>query len=94
MTTHVRLSRIPILGRILRDTLDWIWPTWEEHLDWTLLLERDSFAFFAIASFALVFLVLARQFVGHYGERRLGISRVHLHRQFRQASAMLMGHTR
>jgi hypothetical protein len=93
-TVHVRLSRIPIIGAYLRRAFDWVWPRWEESLDWTLLLERSSFALLMTSSLALVLLVLARLLVGKYGEKKLGITRVHLHRQVWRAGAVLWGDPR
>jgi hypothetical protein len=43
-TVHVRLARIPLVGSFLRQALNFVWPSWEESINWTLLLERESFA--------------------------------------------------
>lgn len=77
-TAHVRLSRIPLLGRPLHHLLDRIVPGWDAARFWSLLLERKSFAF--TLAFALVFLAsLAARFVLRLsGERRLGVVRPHL----------------
>jgi hypothetical protein len=91
-TAHVRLSRIPLVGRYSKGAINWIWPRWEEEFDWTLLLERSSFALLVASSLALVILVLVRLLVGKYGEKKLGITRVHLHRQVWRAGAVLRGH--
>lgn len=91
---HVRISHVPIVGNFLRSTLDSMWPRWEEFLDWTLILERDSLAAFFCSFIALVFLMFSRLFLGHYGENKLGVSHVHLRRQFWQAGTMLMGNQR
>ncbi len=93
-TVHVRLSRVPFIGNYLHKAFDWVWPGWEEHLDWTLLLERSSFALLVTSFVALVLLVLARLLVGKYGEKKLGITRVHLHRQIWRAGAVLWGNPR
>jgi len=93
-TVHVRLTRIPYVGRYLRKTLDKIFPGWEEEFDWTLLLERESLAFtFAVA--ALVLLGLAGRFaLGWYGRRRLGIERVRLRDQLWRAGDLLFNRSR
>jgi hypothetical protein len=93
-TVHVRLSRIPVIGQYLRKAFDWVWPGWEEHLDWTLLLERSSFALLVTSSMALVLLVLVRLLMGRYGEKKLGITRVHLRRQVWRAGTLLWGNPR
>jgi hypothetical protein len=91
LTAHARISRVPLAGNFLHSTLDWIWPHWQEFLNWTLVLERDSLAALVCSFIALVFLVLTRLFLGHYGEKKLGVARVHLRKQVWQASATLMG---
>ena len=94
LTVHARVSRVPFVGPLLRSSLDWMWPKWEEFLDWTLILERDSLAAFFCSFIALVFLMFTRLYLGHYGERKLGVSHVHLRRQIWQVGVMLMGNQR
>lgn len=91
LTAHARISRVPLVGNFLRNALERMWPRWEEFLNWTLVLERDSLAALVCSFIALVFLVLTRLFLGHYGEKKLGVARVHLRKQVWQASAVLMG---
>ena len=93
-TAHVRLSRIPVVGVYLRKTLNWVWPSWEESVNWTLLLERDSFAFFAASILALVFMVFVRQSLGFYGKRKLGVERKRFRQQFWQVGTLLFGQQR
>lgn len=94
VTAHVRISHVPIIGKFLRSTLDWMWPPWDEFLDWTLILERDSLAAFFCSFVVLVFLMFTRLFLGHYGEKKLGVSHVRLRRQVWQAGVVLMGNQR
>ena len=84
-TVHVRLSRIPLVGRYFRRTLNFIWPSWEESINWTLLLERESFAMLTISILLLCFALAARLFLGWYCSRRLGIVRVRLRDQLIRA---------
>ncbi len=93
-TVHLRLARIPWVGKHLRLLLDRVVPGWEEGFDWTLLVERESraFAFFAAA---LVLLAAAlRAALSWYGRRRLGIHRVRLRDQLRQAGRLLLQQSR
>ena len=90
-TPHVRLSRIPVIGVYLRKTLNWVWPNWEESVNWTLLLERESFAFFVASILALVLMIFVRQFLGFYGERKLGVERKRFRQQFWLAGTLLFG---
>jgi hypothetical protein len=93
-TAHVRLSRIPIVGIYARKILDKVWPSWEESINWTLLLERDSFAFFAISLLAVFFITCMRQLLGFYGSWALGVERNRLSLQFWRAGTLLLGQQR
>jgi hypothetical protein len=93
-TVHVRVRRIPIVGRYLRRILTFVWPSWEEAIDWTLLVERESFAMLVVSSILLGVSLLARLFLGWYCHRRLGIERVRLRDQILRAGQVLAGSTR
>jgi hypothetical protein len=85
--THVRLARLPWNGFYLRQLLDAVFPNWDERLDWSLLLERESF--FALAGSAvLTFLFLVLRFwLAWYADYRLRIPRFHLREHFLRAGA-------
>jgi hypothetical protein len=92
-TVHVRMGRIPMVGTYLRRILNYIWPSWETSINWTLLVERESFAMLA-ASCLLLFLALAiRLFLGWYCSRRLGIPRVRMRDQIKRAGQVLVGNS-
>jgi hypothetical protein len=82
---HVRLARLPMQGFHLRWILDRTIPGWEESVDWTLLLERESF--FALCASALAFVVflLLRILLGWYADHGLKIARFRLRSQFIRA---------
>ena len=82
---HVRLTRLPMQGFHLRWILDKVLPGWEERLDWTLLLERESFFVLCVSAFAFFVLILARIFLGWYADHRLKIPRFRLRSQFLRA---------
>jgi hypothetical protein len=75
---HVRMARLPLDGLRLRKIIDHVFPGWDEKLDWSLLLERESFFALATATLATLFLLLLRQFLAWYADQRLKISRFHL----------------
>jgi hypothetical protein len=77
-TSHVRLSRIPIIGKYLRGFLNFIWPTWEEKINWTLIVERESFALLVVSVAVLCFVLTLRFGLGLYCYRRFGIVRLSL----------------
>ncbi len=56
-TAHIRVEKIPLFGSVLRRVLDRVVPGWEGALAETLLLDRPSRLFFALA--VLLFLSAA-----------------------------------
>jgi transglutaminase-like putative cysteine protease len=88
---HVRIARLPLEGFHLRSVLDWISPDWEESLDWSLLLERESF-FALVTAATLTFVFLALRFLlAWYADYRLRIPRFHLREHFLRAGAAFFG---
>jgi hypothetical protein len=91
-TAHVRLSRIPVAGNFLRRVLRFIWPSWDETIDWTLLLERESFGVLAISIFMLCLALAVRLILGWYCFWKLGIVRLRLRDQLVKAGEVLVSH--
>ena len=87
---HIRLARLPLQGLHLRWVLDKVVPGWEERIDWTLLLERESF--FVLCGSALAFLVFVflRILLGWYADNRLKIPRFRLRSQFLRAGTTFL----
>lgn len=75
---HVRIARLPLYGLRLRPMLDRLWPGWDESVDWSLLLERESFFALTAAVLMTFLLLLLRFFLAWYADRRLKIARFHL----------------
>jgi hypothetical protein len=75
---HVRLARLPLEGLHLRKVFDSIYPGWEEAVDWSLLLERESFLYLVLAAAATLFFLLLRALLAWYADSRLRIPRFHL----------------
>lgn len=73
-TAHIRLRRLPLVGRWLRAGLDRFLPGWEEKVNWTLVVERSSTFTSIVAAFALFVCLLAHLVLGWYGRKRLGSS--------------------
>jgi hypothetical protein len=82
---HVRVARLPLQGLGLRRVLDWINPGWDEALDWSLLLERESFFIFFASAVTTFFFLLLRISLGWYADNRLRIPRFHLRQHFVRA---------
>jgi len=90
-TVHVRLTRIPWIGRPLRGIFNFIWPPWEEAINWTLLVERESYAMLVASIFLFCFALAARFLLGWYFKRRLGIARERLRDQILRAGQVMVG---
>lgn len=75
---HVRLARLPYVGFWLRRLLSAIAPGWEEAVDWSLLLERESFFYLVLSAAAMLFFLLLRAVLAWYADSRLRIPRFHL----------------
>lgn len=89
-SAHVRLARLPLDGFHLRGVLDSVYPGWDEVIDWSLFLERESF-FYAVASAAaFVFFLLVRTLLGWYADRRLRIPRFRLRENVVRAGAAFL----
>lgn len=74
---HVRLARLPLDGLHLRQVFDAIYPGWDEAVDWSLLLERESFFYLVLAATATLFFLLLRAALAWYADSRLRIPRFH-----------------
>ncbi len=84
---HVRLARLPLEGLHLRRLLDSIYPGWDEAVDWSLLLERESFFYLVLSAAATLFFLLLRVVLAWYADRRLRIPRFHLREHAIRAGA-------
>lgn len=74
---HVRLARLPYVGFALRKVLSTVDPGWEEAIDWSLLLERESFFYLVLSISAILLFLLLRAVLAWYADSRLRIPRFH-----------------
>ena len=84
---HVRLARLPLEGLHLRRMLDRVYPGWDEAVDWSLLLERESFFYLVTSITATLFFLLMRVVLARYADSRLRIPRFHLREHAIRAGA-------
>ena len=75
---HVRLARLPLKKLHLRKLFDTIYPGWEEAVDWSLLLERQSFFYLVLAAAGTLFFMILRLVLAWYADSRLRIPRFHV----------------
>jgi hypothetical protein len=88
---HVRLSRLPLAGAGMRWLLDTIAPGWDERLDWTLLLERESYTALVATAMISLFSLVLRFLLAWYADYRLRVPRFHLREHFLRAGAAFFG---
>jgi hypothetical protein len=84
---HVRLARLPLEGLHLRQFLGRVYPGWDEVVDWSLLLERESFFYLVLSAGATLFFLLLRAALAWYADRRLRVPRFHLRENAVRAGA-------
>jgi hypothetical protein len=84
---HVRLSALPFESSKLRQTLDSVFPNWDELLDWSLLLERKSFLYLFVSVILLIAMLLLRLVLGWMADHELAIPRFRLRANLGRATA-------
>jgi hypothetical protein len=84
---HVRIARLPLNGLGLRYLFDHATPGWDEGLDWSLLLERESFFILFVSGISTFFFLVIRVSLGWYADHRLRVPRFHLREHFVRAGA-------
>jgi hypothetical protein len=84
---HVRLARLPLEGLHLRRLLDSIYPGWDETVDWSLFLERESFFYLVLSAAATLCFLLLRVLFAWYADSRLRIPRFRLREHAIRAGA-------
>jgi len=87
---HVRLARLPLEGLRMRPLFEKILPNWDEKLDWSLLLERESFFVLTLSAAATIFLLLLRQLLAWYADHRMKITRFHLREHLARAGSAFL----
>ena len=82
---HVRIARLPLEGLYARKVFDAVYPGWDDAVDWSLLLERDSFFYLVLAVSATLVFLLLRAVLAWYADSRLRIRRFHLRQKMIRA---------
>lgn len=84
---HVRIARLPLGALGLRRLLQKIYPTWDEDLDWSLLLERESFFFLFASAFFVLFFFILRFLLAWYADNQWRVPRFRFRRHIVRAGA-------
>jgi hypothetical protein len=91
ITAHIRLAHIFYIGRYLRRALDSLFPSWEESFDWTLLVERESYAVLVVGILLLVLSLFSRLLLAGYTRNHSNLNRVSLWELLTKAGTVLFG---
>jgi hypothetical protein len=87
---HVRLARLPLDAFHLRKLLESIFPGWDEALDWSLFLERESYFALVVTSVFASMLLTLRLLLAWYADRRLHVPRFHFREHFLRATSAFL----
>jgi len=84
---HVRLSALPFPSSKLRQLLDSIFRSWDEVVDWSVLLERKSSLYLFASVMLLIAMLLVRSVLGWMADHELQIPRFRLRTNLGRATA-------
>jgi Transglutaminase-like superfamily len=84
---HVRLGALPFESSKLRQALDSVFPSWDELVDWSLLLERKSFLYLFLSVVFLIAMLFLRLVLGWMADHELAIPRFRLRANLGRATA-------
>lgn len=87
---HVRIARLPLDGFHLRKLLESVLPGWDESLDWSLFLERESYFVLVMTAASASLLLMLRLLLAWYADRRLQVPRFHFWQHFLRATSAFL----
>jgi hypothetical protein len=67
-TAFIHLARLPLLGHFLQTKLSSVLPSWQEGINWTALLERESYGTLVVGSALLCLAIFLRRLIYWYGQ--------------------------
>jgi len=68
-TAFIHLGRLPLVGNLLQTELESIPVSWQEGINWTVLIERESYDTIVIGVALLCFAFCLRRMILWYGKR-------------------------
>jgi|SRR5579872_2785864 len=91
-TTHLHVTALPYIGRSVVRFLNFVFPQWDNPnvINWTLLLERQSYAVLVTGMVLLLLGILLRGVVNWYGRTRLSERPIGLWEQAKHAGFALL----
>jgi hypothetical protein len=68
-TAFIHFARLPLVGRFLQTNLNSVLLSWQERINWTVLVERQSYNTFVVGIALLCFAVCLRRLIYWYGQK-------------------------
>jgi len=68
-TAYIHLSRVPLFGSFLQSKLNSVLPSWQESINWTVLVERQSNATLLAGIVLLCFAICLRRMIFWYARK-------------------------
>jgi hypothetical protein len=68
-TAFIHFARLPLVGPFLQARFDSLFPSWQDRINWALLVERQSNATLVAGLVLLCVAILLRRMVSRYGQR-------------------------
>jgi len=87
-TAFIHLARLPIIGKFLQNHLNSIFPAWQERINLTVLVERQSYDTIVVGIALLVFGLCLRRMIFLYA-RRVSIVLISPWEQLKQGGVAL-----
>jgi Transglutaminase-like superfamily len=89
-TAFIHFARLPLVGRFLQTNLNSVLPAWQERINWTVLVERQSDSALMVGIALLCLAVFLRHLLLWYG-KRCSIVLASPWEQLRRGSSELFG---
>jgi hypothetical protein len=68
-TAFIHLARLPLVGRFLQTKLNSVFPSWQERINWTVLVERQSYETLVIGIALLCLAISLRRLIYWCGQK-------------------------
>jgi len=87
-TAFIHVAGLPIVGSFLQEKMSALLPSWQENVNWTVLVERQSYDTIVVGMVLLVCAIFLRRLISWYG-RRISVVSITPWEQLRHAAMAL-----
>lgn len=91
-TAFIHVAGLPIVGTLLQRKMNALLPSWQEKINWTVLVERQSYDTIVLGMLLLFFAIFLQRLVIWYG-RRISVVAISPWEQLRYAGITLFTST-